>query len=309
MGTAGRRVGRAAHVPITSDAPAKLTLTLRITGVRDDGYHLIDAEMVTLDLADTLTIEPDGDEASRADGPFADGVPLDDTQPGRRRRCGWPVARAAVHLAQGRSRTAAGSAADRPTRRPCCAGPATTDLAGAARLGADVPFCLVGGRARVRGIGEVVEPLPFVPLDAHARRPAAGGQHTGRRTAPGTSWAAPSGRRAERPRAGGAGRGAAAGRLARPHRRRSRRTHPRWRAAARRGSSRATTQLAARVARGASWCTRAPTADAQRCRRSCETGCGGRTRARSATCRAGAGGACGGASSCASSCACACGAS
>ena len=28
------------------------------------------------------------------------------------------------------------------------------------RLGADVPFCLVGGRARVTGIGEVVEPLP-----------------------------------------------------------------------------------------------------------------------------------------------------
>ena len=30
----------------------------------------------------------------------------------------------------------------------------------AAELGADVPFCLVGGRARVSGIGEVVEPLP-----------------------------------------------------------------------------------------------------------------------------------------------------
>ena len=29
-------------------APAKLTLSLRITGVRDDGYHLIDAEMVSL---------------------------------------------------------------------------------------------------------------------------------------------------------------------------------------------------------------------------------------------------------------------
>jgi 4-diphosphocytidyl-2-C-methyl-D-erythritol kinase len=37
-----------------------------------------------------------------------------------------------------------------------------TDLALAATLGADVPFCVVGGRARVRGIGEVVEPLPFV---------------------------------------------------------------------------------------------------------------------------------------------------
>jgi 4-diphosphocytidyl-2-C-methyl-D-erythritol kinase len=36
------------------------------------------------------------------------------------------------------------------------------DLGAAARLGADVAFCLVGGRARVRGIGEVVEPLPFV---------------------------------------------------------------------------------------------------------------------------------------------------
>ncbi|PLS76254.1 MAG: 4-(cytidine 5'-diphospho)-2-C-methyl-D-erythritol kinase [Actinobacteria bacterium] len=36
------------------------------------------------------------------------------------------------------------------------------DLEVASRLGADVPFCLVGGRARVRGTGEVVEPLPFV---------------------------------------------------------------------------------------------------------------------------------------------------
>ena len=33
-------------------APAKLTLGLRITGRRDDGYHLIDAEMVSLDLHD-----------------------------------------------------------------------------------------------------------------------------------------------------------------------------------------------------------------------------------------------------------------
>ena len=37
------------------------------------------------------------------------------------------------------------------------------DLATAAALGADVPFCVVGGRARVRGIGEIVEPLPFEP--------------------------------------------------------------------------------------------------------------------------------------------------
>ena len=39
-----------------------------------------------------------------------------------------------------------------------------TDLVAAAQLGADVPFCLVGGRARVTGVGEQVEPLPFEPL-------------------------------------------------------------------------------------------------------------------------------------------------
>jgi len=36
------------------------------------------------------------------------------------------------------------------------------DVALAARLGADIPFCLAGvARARVRGIGELVDPLPF----------------------------------------------------------------------------------------------------------------------------------------------------
>src|SRR2546428_14007500 len=42
-------------------ALAKLTLSLRVVGVRADGMHLIDAEMVTLDFADALTFsEGDG---------------------------------------------------------------------------------------------------------------------------------------------------------------------------------------------------------------------------------------------------------
>ena len=36
-----------------------------------------------------------------------------------------------------------------------------SDLERASELGADVPFCLVGGRARVSGIGQSVQPLPF----------------------------------------------------------------------------------------------------------------------------------------------------
>ncbi|MEY4183678.1 MAG: hypothetical protein RIS07_81, partial [Actinomycetota bacterium] len=39
------------------------------------------------------------------------------------------------------------------------------DVERASRLGADIPFCLVGGRARVRGIGEIIEPLPFAARD------------------------------------------------------------------------------------------------------------------------------------------------
>ena len=43
-------------------------------------------------------------------------------------------------------------------------GPPRTTSSAAARLGADIPFCLVGGRARVTGIGEFVEPLPHLDV-------------------------------------------------------------------------------------------------------------------------------------------------
>ena len=48
-------------------APAKLTLSLRVTGVRPDGYHLLESEMVTLDLADTLVIEESTDGSDGTD--------------------------------------------------------------------------------------------------------------------------------------------------------------------------------------------------------------------------------------------------
>ncbi len=51
---------------------------MRITGVRDDGYHLIDAEMVSLDLHDLITLTPGG-HGIDASGPFCDGIPLDGT--------------------------------------------------------------------------------------------------------------------------------------------------------------------------------------------------------------------------------------
>ncbi len=45
-----------------------------------------------------------------------------------------------------------------------CSGPPVgrrNEPAVAAQLGSDVPFCLAGGRARVSGVGERVDALPF----------------------------------------------------------------------------------------------------------------------------------------------------
>ncbi|MUH50038.1 MAG: 4-(cytidine 5'-diphospho)-2-C-methyl-D-erythritol kinase [Actinobacteria bacterium] len=146
----------------TVPANAKLTLTLRITGVRSDGYHLIDAEMVTLDLADQLRIDPAGVGLS-ASGPFSDGMPVDATNLVARalrlcqRNAGIHVDK---HIPHGGG-LGGGSADAAAVLR--WAG--YTDLVGASRLGADVPFCMVGGHARVTGIGEIIDPLAPIERD------------------------------------------------------------------------------------------------------------------------------------------------
>jgi len=148
--------------PVTVQAPAKLTLSLRITGVRPDGYHLIDAEMVSLVWSDTLTID-DGARGLSADGPFAAGFPLDDSNlVAQALRLVHRQAAVHVHKAIPQGGGLGGGSADAAAVLRWAG---YTDVIGAARLGADVPFCLVGGRARVKGIGEAIEPLPFLPLD------------------------------------------------------------------------------------------------------------------------------------------------
>ena len=143
---------------VVEEAPAKLTLSLRVTGVRDDGYHLIDAEMVTLDLCDVLEIEPASRSSLHVSGPFAAGVPSDETNLVMRALAltghGAEV-RLLKQIPHGGG-LGGGSADAAAILR--WAG--VTDTATAARLGADVPFCVHGGRAHVRGIGEIVEPLP-----------------------------------------------------------------------------------------------------------------------------------------------------
>lgn len=149
--------------PVTLRANAKLTRSLRMTGLRNDGYHLLDAEMVSLDLHDLVTIDPAGSGIT-VTGPFADGVPTDSSN--------------LVHGALEMLGRTAGITIDKRIPHGGGLGGGSTDaaavlrwggfgmdpesLAIASRLGADVSFCLIGGRARVRGIGEIIEPLPHV---------------------------------------------------------------------------------------------------------------------------------------------------
>jgi 4-diphosphocytidyl-2-C-methyl-D-erythritol kinase len=142
-------------------APAKLTLSLRITGVRDDGYHLIDSEMTLLDLADTVTFGPDGSRGLTVDGPFAAGVPIDESNLAAKalRLVDQQVA---VHIHK-RIPNGGGLGGGSADAAAVLRWANFSDLVAAARLGADVPFCLVGGRARVRGIGEDVMSLPPRP--------------------------------------------------------------------------------------------------------------------------------------------------
>lgn len=149
--------------PGTVAAHAKLTVTLRVTGVRPaDGYHLIDAEMVTLALVDELTFT-DGDGLT-VGGRYGEGIPTDDTNLVRKALAAVGR-RAAVHVDKhipaGGGLGGGSADAAAVLRWAGC-----DDVALAARLGADIPFCLAAvPRARVRGIGEQVDPLPFEPAD------------------------------------------------------------------------------------------------------------------------------------------------
>ncbi|MDQ1361157.1 MAG: 4-diphosphocytidyl-2-C-methyl-D-erythritol kinase [Acidimicrobiaceae bacterium] len=148
--------------PVALSAPAKLTLSLRVTGVRPDDYHEIDAEMVALDLHDTLMMGPGTGLTVEAELPIGAGLGPVPSGPdnlvtkalaavGRESRV-----RLIKRIPPGAGLGGGSSDAAAVFRWAGC-----TDLDQAARLGADVPFCIVGGRATVRGIGESVAPLPY----------------------------------------------------------------------------------------------------------------------------------------------------
>lgn len=141
-------------------APAKLTLGLRVVGRRPDGYHLIDSEMVSLDFCDELAISPAQRTELTVDGPASRGVlgggrnlvtrALEAA--GRTARV-----RLTKNIPAGAGLGGGSSDAAAILRWADC-----TDPTVAMGIGADVPYCVVGGRARVTGTGESIEPLPHL---------------------------------------------------------------------------------------------------------------------------------------------------
>ncbi len=144
---------------VTVLAPAKLTLSLRITGVRADGFHLLDAEMVSVDLCDSLSFE-DGDGLTLTGIAIPDG-PVYDNLVVRALRATNKTADITLDK---KIPTGAGLGGGSSDAAAVLRWAGVYDNAVAVMLGGDVPFCVRGGRAHVTGIGQNIEPLAH--LDA-----------------------------------------------------------------------------------------------------------------------------------------------
>ena len=180
--------------PVIRLAPAKLNLTLAVTGRRANGYHELHSVMVELDLADRLSLAPSATTHDTLHVTGFDAGPTPDNLVLRaiadtRRAVGRGWAGATTHAGSGTTPGLAPTLAARLEKRiPVAAGlgGGSSDAAAAIdgaleawsaelapeerlrlalHLGSDVPFFLPDGAtgvALVEGRGERVTPLPLV---------------------------------------------------------------------------------------------------------------------------------------------------
>ena len=164
--------------PLVQLAPAKDNLALHVTRRREDGYHDLESLVVFADVADELQARPASADSLSIGGPFAGGLVVGETNLVSRAvaafRARWPDAvdtGLALHLTKNLPVAAGigGGSADAAAALRLMAGLspraiAVAELADmAARLGADVPACLVSTPLVARGVGEVLAPLPDFP--------------------------------------------------------------------------------------------------------------------------------------------------
>lgn len=155
-------------------APAKINLTLDIVGTRPDGYHLLESIFQSVGICDIIHVRKRWRKGIALKAPGCDCPTEKNTAykaavafmayTGLKRGVHITVKK---HIPQqagmgGGSADAAGVlvALDHlfktnlTTEQLCEIG---------LKVGADVPFCIVGGTAYVTGIGEEIRPLPSLP--------------------------------------------------------------------------------------------------------------------------------------------------
>lgn len=149
-------------------APAKINLCLHVTGRRADGYHLLDSLVVFAGVGDRVTAATGAGLTLALDGPEAASLAADPDNLVLRAARAMGVTGAALTLwkalpiASGIGGGSADAAATLRALARLTGRPLPSDAAVLA-LGADVPVCLAGQPVRMRGVGEVLSPLPALP--------------------------------------------------------------------------------------------------------------------------------------------------
>jgi 4-diphosphocytidyl-2-C-methyl-D-erythritol kinase len=166
-------------VPLIEKACAKVNLTLRVLGRREDGYHELESLVAFTELGDMLSLQPGADTALEITGPFAaacgpkaDNLVLKAAAALRQRVGGLKVGHFLLEKIIPVAAGIGGGSADAAAALRLLA--RANDLAlddlrlasAALAVGADVPVCL-DPRARVmRGVGELLSAsvdLPSLP--------------------------------------------------------------------------------------------------------------------------------------------------
>ncbi len=165
---------------LTETAPAKLNLSLAITGRRADGFHELISLVASLELADTLEFTPGGEWRLTCDDP---SLPVDGSNLvlkaaaayGRHRpqvTAGHFHLRKQVPSGAGLGGGSSDAAAalrllDRSVTQPLGQ---TALEAIAAEVGSDCPYFVRGQPAVMRGRGERLEAIPALAREALAGR-------------------------------------------------------------------------------------------------------------------------------------------
>ena len=155
---------------ITEVAPAKVNLTLHVTGQRGDGYHLLDSLVMFTSLGDIVSVANADDLSLTIDGPFAADLTTSHDNLVLRAAQSFGVTHgAAITLTKNlpvASGIGGGSADAAATLRALSRlwDRQIPDAETVLHLGADVPVCMTPQLTRMRGIGDQIETLGPVPM-------------------------------------------------------------------------------------------------------------------------------------------------